>query len=86
DYVSNDLLVSIRLIISGIILLIISSFGSRKKEIFGIWKQKSDAIKMILFCLFGMLAVQYTYFASMKEGNAAVATLLHYLAPIFITV
>ena len=41
---------------------------------------------MILFYLFGMLAVQYTYFASIKEGNAAVATLLQYLAPIFITV
>ena len=47
---------------------------------------KIDAYKMILFGLFGMLAVQYTYFASIKEGNAAVATLLQYLAPIFITV
>lgn len=86
DNVSTEWLVTIRLLISGIILLIISSFGTRKKEIFGIWKQKSDAIKMILFGLFGMLAVQYTYFASIKEGNAAVATLLQYLAPIFITV
>lgn len=59
---------------------------NEKKEIFAIWKQKSDASKMILFGLFGMLAVQYTYFASIKEGNAAVATLLQYLAPIFITV
>ena len=59
---------------------------TKKKEIFGIWKQRSDAYKMILFGLFGMLAVQYTYFASIKEGNAAVATLLQYLAPIFITV
>ena len=59
---------------------------NEKKEIFSIWKQRSDATKMILFGLFGMLAVQYTYFASIKEGNAAVATLLQYLAPIFITV
>ncbi|MEC2627150.1 EamA family transporter, partial [Bacillus cereus] len=60
DNVSTEWLVTIRLLISGIILLIISSFGTRKKEIFSIWKQKSDAIKMILFGLFGMLAVQYT--------------------------
>ncbi|MEC2507287.1 DMT family transporter [Bacillus cereus] len=86
ENVSTEWLVTIRLLISGIILLIISSFGTRKKEIFSIWKQKSDAIKMILFGIFGMLAVQYTYFASIKEGNAAVATLLQYLAPIFITV
>ncbi len=86
EHVSTEWLVTIRLLISGVILLIISSFGTRKKEIFSIWKQRSDATKMILFGLFGMLAVQYTYFASIKEGNAAVATLLQYLAPIFITV
>ncbi len=85
ENVSTEWLVTIRLLISGVILLIISSF-EREKEIFAIWKQKSDASKMILFGLFGMLAVQYTYFASIKEGNAAVATLLQYLAPIFITV
>ncbi len=39
DNVSTEWLVTIRLLISGIILLIISSFGTRKKEIFGIWKQ-----------------------------------------------
>lgn len=86
ENVSTEWLVTIRLLISGAILLIISSFGTRKKEIFGIWKRRFDATKMILFGLFGMLAVQYTYFASIKEGNAAVATLLQYLAPIFITV
>ncbi len=86
ENVSTEWLVTIRLLISGVILLFISSFGIRRKEIFGIWKQKTDAIKIILFGLLGMLAVQYTYFASIKEGNAAVATLLQYLAPIFITV
>lgn len=86
ENVSTEWLVTIRLLISGAILLIMSSFGANKKEIFGIWKQKSDANKIILFGLLGMLAVQYTYFASIKEGNAAVATLLQYLAPIFITV
>lgn len=86
DNVSTEWLVTIRLLISGSILLLFSSFGSKKSEVLGIWKQKADANKMILFGLLGMLAVQYTYFASIKEGNAAVATLLQYLAPIFITV
>ncbi|HEK9102479.1 EamA family transporter [Bacillus pfraonensis] len=86
ENVSTEWLVTIRLLISGSILLLFSSFGSKKSEVFGIWKQKADANKMILFGLLGMLAVQYTYFASIKEGNAAVATLLQYLAPIFITV
>lgn len=86
DNVSTEWLVTIRLLISGSILLLFSSFGSKKSEVLGIWKQKAVANKMILFGLLGMLAVQYTYFASIKEGNAAVATLLQYLAPIFITV
>ncbi|PEY32284.1 EamA family transporter [Bacillus cereus] len=86
ENVSTEWLVTIRLLISGGILLLFSSFGSKKSEVLGIWKQKADANKMILFGLLGMLAVQYTYFASIKEGNAAVATLLQYLAPIFITV
>ncbi|MFZ3195304.1 MAG: EamA family transporter, partial [Bacillus mycoides] len=59
ENVSTEWLVTIRLLISGAILLIMSSFGANKKEIFGIWKQKSDANKIILFGLLGMLAVQY---------------------------
>ncbi|MDM5154285.1 DMT family transporter [Bacillus sp. DX1.1] len=86
ENVSTEWLVTVRLLISGSILLLFSSFGSKKSEVFGIWKQKSDANKMILFGLLGMLGVQYTYFASIDAGNAAVATLLQYLAPIFITI
>lgn len=33
-----------------------------------------------------MLGVQYPYMASIKNGNAAVATLLQYLAPVMIIV
>lgn len=33
-----------------------------------------------------MLAVQYTYMASINHGNAAVATLLQYLAPVMIII
>lgn len=33
-----------------------------------------------------MLSVQYTYMASIKYGNAAVATLLQYLAPVMIII
>ena len=69
DNVSTEWLVTIRLLISELFCSLFPH-SEREKEIFGIWKQKSDAIKMILFGLFGMLAVQYTYFASIKEGNA----------------
>ena len=38
------------------------------------------------FAIAGMLAVQYTYMASIKHGNAAVATLLQYLSPVMIII
>ena len=41
-------------------------------------------ITLIIYSLFGMLIVQYAYMASINEGNAAVATLLQYIAPVYI--
>ncbi|MGG2134569.1 DMT family transporter [Bacillus sp. S2(2024)] len=84
--ISTEWLVTIRLLISGFILLFVSLFSKNKHEIVAIWKNKHDATKLIIFGIFGMLGVQYTYFASINEGNAAVATILQYLAPIFITI
>lgn len=83
--ISTEWLVTVRLLISGIILLLLSSCSPNRDQIFGIWKHKSESIKILLFGILGMLGVQYTYFASINVGNAAVATLLQYLAPIFIT-
>lgn len=83
--ITTEWLVTIRLLISGVTLLLISLFSKNKHEIVAIWKNKCDATKLIIFGIFGMLGVQYTYFASISEGNAAVATILQYLAPIFIT-
>ncbi|RAP29211.1 hypothetical protein C2W64_04158 [Brevibacillus laterosporus] len=83
--ISTEWLVTIRLLISGMILLLLSSFSPKRYQIFGIWKDKKESVKIILFGIVGMLGVQYTYFASINAGNAAVATLLQYLAPIFIT-
>jgi drug/metabolite transporter (DMT)-like permease len=79
-------LVTIRLLIAGFLLLTVQFFGKNRSQIFGIWKNKRMAMQLIIFGLFGMLAVQYTYMASIKHGNAAVATLLQYLAPVMIIV
>lgn len=77
-------LVVIRMIISGILLLIIGVIKG-DKNVFGIWKKKDNAIRLILFGLLGMIGVQYTYFAAINHGNAASATILQYLSPILIT-
>lgn len=77
-------LVDIRLISSGIILLMYA-YLKDKKEIFKIWNTKHSSLSLLLFSLIGMLGVQYTYFATIKYGNAATATILQYLSPVIIT-
>ena len=79
-------LVSTRLIIAGTLLLLTQAIFKDGKQILEIWQQKYSATRLIIFAIVGMLAVQYTYMASIKEGNAAVATLLQYLAPVMIIV
>ena len=74
--------VTARLISSGIILLIIDAL-LHKGDIFSIWLTK-DKWALIIFGIFGMLGVQYTYFGTIVHSNAATATILQYLMPIFI--
>ncbi|WP_243386166.1 DMT family transporter [Bacillus kexueae] len=79
-------LVTTRLLIAGILLLTVQFFWKDRSQVFGAWKNRKTAVQLIIFGLFGMLAVQYTYMASIKYGNAAVATLLQYLAPVMIII
>lgn len=81
--VSVGWLVAVRLTAAGFLMLAISFLKDRRR-LLGIWKTPSSAAQIVIFGLAGMLAVQYTYMASIQMGNAAVATLLQYLAPIFI--
>lgn len=66
---------TVRLLISGILLFTVQFFTRDRRQILDIWKNKNMSIKLVVFGLLGMLAVQYTYMASIKHGNAAVATL-----------
>lgn len=79
-------LVTTRLLIAGLLLLAVQFFGKDRSQILGVWKNKGTALQLIIFGLIGMLGVQYTYMASIKNGNAAVATLLQYLAPVMIII
>lgn len=76
-------LVTIRLLFSGLFLLLIEL---RKSSVFKAWRSLKNSVQLLVFGLIGMLGVQYTYFASIKYGNAAAATLLQYLAPVFLIV
>lgn len=77
-------LVTTRLLIAGVLLLAAQFFLKDRSQLLGVWKKRTTAAQLIIFGLAGMLAVQYTYMASIQHGNAAVATLLQYLAPVMI--
>lgn len=84
--VNVNWLVTTRLLIAGMLLLSVQYFRKDRSQILGVWKIKKTAIQLLIFGILGMLAVQYTYMASIKYGNAAVATLLQYLAPVMIII
>jgi len=81
---SPEWLVDIRLLVSGLILLLYS-FMKGNQDIFKIWKSKHSCWSLIIFSIIGMLGVQYTYFSAIKYGNAATATIIQYLSPVIIT-
>lgn len=78
-------MVTVRLILSGSLLLIGVSLWRKDSSVRGIWRDRGDRLRLLLFGILGMLAVQYTYFAAIAAGNAATATLLQYLGPVLIT-
>lgn len=81
---SAEWLVCIRLLISGMILLSYA-FIKGDEDIWKVWRTKYSCFSILLFGIIGMLSVQYTYFAAIKYGNAATATILQYLSPVIIT-
>ena len=78
--INVEWLVTVRLLIAGFLLL---CFAQSRKDtpVWSIWKSRKDAFSLILFGVFGMLAVQYTYFAAISHSNAATATVLQYMGP-----
>lgn len=78
-------LVTIRMIGSGLLLLILGLL-QKQKSVFAIWKAPKARIQVIIFGLLGILGSQYTFFEAIDKGNAAAAALLQYLGPLFIMI
>ncbi|MBQ3508505.1 MAG: EamA family transporter [Peptococcaceae bacterium] len=81
--ISAEWLVTTRLLISGSLMLIISFAGSRQKTL-AIFHDKKDAGRLLIFAIFGLMAVQLTYFVAIAKSNAPTATILQYVFPVMI--
>ncbi|TQR09644.1 DMT family transporter [Psychrobacillus soli] len=75
---------TVRLIVAGVCIL--AFLKIKGKPIYTIWKEKSWLKQLIIFGIFGMLGVQYTFVAAIEASNASIATLLQFLGPIYIVV
>lgn len=74
---------SVRLLISGAVLLVISCF-SDTGHYFDLFHNKKDLLSFLIFMTFGCLCVQYSYFSAIEASNAATGTILQYVSPLFV--
>lgn len=72
----------IRMVTSGIILLIVA--GILKQKPIATMKNKHDAWVIIAYGIFGLLPVQLFYFMCIKVANASIATILQFIGPFFV--
>lgn len=84
--ISVAYVVSIRMVTAGSLLIIISLYRGQKNNVINIWKNKNSRTQLLLYSILGMLGVQFTYFTAISKSNAAIATLLQYLAPVLIII
>lgn len=81
--ITPEWLVTCRLIASGSVILL-GLFLKRRWEIFTIWKDKKDAVHMVIYSVAGMMAVQYSFFVAVEASNGGTATVLQYTNPVMI--
>ena len=82
---ATEWIVTVRLVFGGLILLLMDAM-SHHGDIFHVWKSRQNVVELLFFGVFGLMAVSYTYFASIRYGNAAAATVLQYLMPAFMVI
>lgn len=76
-------LVPVRLLTAGI-LMVLFLFLTEGKRALAVWKNKRNAVELLVFGIFGMSACQFTYFTAIQHSNAGTATVLQYIGPAFV--
>lgn len=78
-----NLLTSLRLLISGIILTLLAVMTQRQRFLQAI-ANKCLLGGVVLFSIFGLLLNQYAYLSAIHYTNAGTATVLQYMTPVLI--
>lgn len=72
----------IRMIVSGIVLLILAGFLKQKP--LATMTKMHDAKDIIAYGVLGLLPVQLFYFIAVQKANASIATILQFVGPFFV--
>ncbi|MGC4019913.1 MAG: DMT family transporter [Muricomes sp.] len=77
--ITPEWLVPYRMLLAGSLLLIYAKI--RGQDILSVWKDKRDAVRLLVFGVTGMLGMQYVFFSAVHAMNAGTATVFQYLNP-----
>ena len=79
-----EFMLAVRLIIAGtFILTLLKMTGT---QIIAVWRERSWRLQLLVFSIVGMAGLQYAFVKTIEVSGAVMATLLQFLAPIFIIV
>lgn len=77
-------MLTVRLLLAGVFLL--TYLKMKGTPIMLPWRQKVWVRPLLIFGVFGMLGVQFSFASSIDTSNAVIATLFQFLAPIYIII
>lgn len=83
--ISTSWLVSVRMLFAGLIILSVLALKDKTKVV-GLLKQRKNRLSVLIFSVFGVIFLQFSFFNAIQFSNAATATILQYLSPIFIVI
>ena len=83
--VSSGWITSMRLLVAGSVVLILSSFQLRS-QLFDIWKKRKNYLPFLTYAILGIFSVQFFFYLCVEYSNATTATILQFISPVFILI
>ena len=81
--VSSGWITSMRLLVAGSLVLILSAFQLRRKLV-DIWRDKKNYLAFVAYAILGIFSVQFFFYLCVEYSNATTATILQFISPVFI--
>ena len=81
--VSSGWITSMRLLVSGSLVLGLSAFQLRSR-LLDIWRDKKNYLLFLAYAILGIFSVQFFFYLCVEYSNATTATILQFISPVFI--